>query len=260
MAKVNFSSALAAEYQRLYKECEIRPGRFEDTDRVVTEILENQTRYESVADALQLPWYLVAAIHSMESGLDFSRHLHNGDPLRFRTIHIPTGRPKKGEPPFSWEESAIDALKLRKLGRVKAWSLPRVLYELEGYNGWGYRLYHSHVLTPYLWSGSNHYISGKYVADGRWSDTARSRQIGAALIIRRLEERGEIKVEEAYSQPIFVYSTGYEPHAVELQEFLNGFTGIALRVDGWPGEKTSDAVKTLFGFYLEGDPREDDLI
>ena len=257
MAKVNFSSALAAEYQRLYKECEIRPGRFEDTDRVVTEILENQTRYESVADALQLPWYLVAAIHSMESRLDFSRHLHNGDPLHFRTIHIPTGRPKKGEPPFSWEESAIDALKLRKLGRVKAWSLPRVLYELEGYNGWGYRLYHPHVLTPYLWSGSNHYISGKYVADGRWSDTARSRQIGAALIIRRLEERGEIIVEEAYSQPIFIYSTEYEPYATQLQEFLNGFAGIALRVDSWPGDKTSDAVKTLFGFYLEGDPRDE---
>ena len=150
MAKVNFSTALAAEYQRLYKECEIRPDRFEDTDRVVTEILENRTQYESVADALQLPWYLVAAIHSMESGLDFSRHLHNGDPLLFRTFHTPAGRPKKGEPPFSWEESAIDALKLRKLNRVKEWSLPRVLYELEGYNGWGYRLYHSHVLSPYL--------------------------------------------------------------------------------------------------------------
>jgi lysozyme family protein len=255
MAKVNFSGALAAEYRRLYKECRVKPDRFEETDRVVTEILENRTRYESVADALKLPWYLVAAIHSMESGLDFSRHLHNGDPLRFRTVHTPAGRPKKGNPPFSWEESAIDALKLRRLDKVKVWSLPRVLYELEGYNGWGYRLYHPHVLTPYLWSGSNHYVSGKYIADGRWSDTARSKQIGAALIIRRLEERGEIIVQEAYGQPIFVYSGGYEPYAAELQEFLNRFSGIALRVDGWPGEKTSDAVKTLFGFYLEGDPR-----
>ena len=255
MAKVRYSDALAAEYRQLYKECEIKPGRFEDTDRVVAEILEHKARYESVADALQIPWYMVAAIHSMESGLDFDRHLHNGDPLRFRTIHTPTGRPKRGEPPFTWEESAIDALKLRKLDKVKEWPLPRVLYELEGYNGWGYRLYHTHVLSPYLWSGSNHYRSGKYIADGRWSDRARSKQIGAALIIRRLEERGEITLEKAHNQPIFIYSSGYEPYAVELQEFLNRFAGIALRVDGWPGEKTSNAVKTLFGFYLEGDPR-----
>ncbi len=255
MAKVNYSSALASEYRRLYKSCEIKPERFDVIDNIVTEILEHKSRYESVADAMGLPWYLVAAIHSMESGLDFERHLHNGDPLRFRTIHIPAGRPKRGNPPFTWEESAIDALKLRNLNRVKEWSLPRVLYELEGYNGWGYRLYHQHVLSPYLWSGSKCYSSGKYIADGRWSDTARSKQIGAALIIRRLEERGEIAVEEGIEKPIFVYSTKEEPYARRLQEFLNTFPGIALRVDGWPGEKTSDAVKALFGFYLKGDLR-----
>ena len=256
MAKVNYSSALAAEYQRLYKSCEIKSENFTETDRVVTKILRYQSRYEQVANILTMPWYLVASIHAMESGLDFERHLHNGDSLKFRTIHVPAGRPKAGKPPFTWEESAIDALKLRKLDRVKVWTLPRVLYELEGYNGWGYRLYHTHVLSPYLWSGSTCYISGKYIADGRWSDTARSKQIGAALIVRRLEERGEIRTNEEHEEPIFVYSNRAEPYARRLQEFLNSFAGIALRVDGWPGDKTSDAVKRLFGFYLKGDVRE----
>ena len=256
MAKVNYSRGLAAEYEKIYEDCEIRPEHFDKTDIVVNEIVKHRSRYEQVADALQMPWYLVAAIHSMESGLDFESHLHNGDPLHSRTTHVPEGRPKRGKPPFDWEESVIDALKLRRLDKVKEWSLPKVLYELEGYNGWGYRLYHTHVLSPYLWSGSGCYSSGKYIADGRWSDTARSKQIGAAAIIRRLEERNEIEVDKGAEAPIFVYSSKHEPYAKKLQKFLNGFPGITLRVDGWPGKKTSNAAKKLFGFYLKDDPRE----
>ena len=255
-AKVNYSAALAAEYRRLYKSCAIRSENFERVDRIVSEILHNRPRYEKVSAETGVPWYLVAAIHSMESGLDFGRHLHNGDSLQFRTIHVPVGRPGEGEPPFTWEESAIDALRLRGLQRIEKWSLPRLLYEMEGYNGWGYRLYHQHVLTPYLWSGSHCYSSGKYVADGRWSDRARSRQIGAALIVRRLDERDEISVEEGVEEPIFVYALQERAYARTLQTFLNTLPGIALRVDGRPGEKTSDAVRSLFGFYLKGDPRE----
>ena len=40
-----------------------------------------------------------------------------------------------------------------------------------------------------------------------------------------------------------------------LQRYLNTFAGISLRVDGWPGEKTSDAMQAVFGFRLKGDPR-----
>ena len=67
----------------------------------------------------------------------------------------------RGKPPFTWEESASDALALRGLRGDTDWSLAGTLYQLEGYNGWGYRLYHQHVLSPYLWSYSNHYQSGK---------------------------------------------------------------------------------------------------
>jgi len=80
--------------------------------------------------------------------------------------------------------------------------------------------------------------------------------LGAAAIIRRLEEIGEIALDEVLDGPMFFYSTGYEVRSKKLQEFLNGFEGITLRVDGWPGEKTSDAVNTLFGYYLKKDPRD----
>jgi len=92
------------------------------------------------------------------------------------------------------------------------------------------------------------------VADGTWSDTAKSRQCGAVILIKRLEERGEIRITPVQEQ-IFFYSNQVEPEAEKLQQFLNRFNGIALRVDGWPGEKTSTAFHELFGYYLKGDPR-----
>jgi len=256
MAKVNYTNGLVEEYTQLYKSCESRGNHFDEIDRLVDSIIRNRKRYEKVGDPLGIPWYFIAAIHNMESSQNFSRHLHNGDPLTARTRQVPANRPKKGNPPFTWEESAADALKLRKLDKIQEWSLSRLLYELEGYNGWGYRLYHSHVLSPYLWSYSNHYISGKYIADGRWSDTAKSRQCGALVIIKRLEERSEITLLTV-NKLLFIYSNKVEDQADKLQQFLNQFNGIALRVDGWPGKSTSSAVKEMFGFYLKGDPRND---
>ncbi len=257
MPKVNFTAALAREYGRLYRECKADPSKFDEIDRTVDRLLENISRYRTVSQNSGVPWFFIAAIHNMESGQDFTCHLHNGDPLSDRTVHVPAGRPRRGTPPFTWEESAADALAMRRLDRVTEWTLERTLYELEGYNGWGYRLYHPYVLSPYLWSFSNHYTSGKYTADGRWSETARSKQCGAAVIIRRLEERGEIHFAEAAAAPIFYYSTKPVEGSEKLQEFLNSLEGVTLRVDGWPGEKTSNAVKKVFGFYLAKDPRND---
>jgi hypothetical protein len=131
----------------------------------------------------------------MEANMSFSTHLHNGDPLTDRTKHVPEGRPKAGKPPFTWEESARDALMLEGLARWKEWTIPGTLYKLEAYNGWGYRDHHPGVLSPYLWSFSNHYARGKYVGDGQWSATAVSRQCGAAVLLKRLEEKGQTAVD-----------------------------------------------------------------
>jgi lysozyme family protein len=103
---------------------------------------------------------------------------------------VPAGRPVKGTPPFTWEESAADALTLRKIDQWKDWTIEGVLYQIEGYNGWGYRLHHPTVLTPYLWSFSNHYIKGKYIADGTWSDNAVSNQCGAGVLLKGMDFQG----------------------------------------------------------------------
>jgi len=74
-----------------------------------------------------------------------------------------------------------------------------------------------------------------------------------------LEERGEIttSLSAITQEPLFFYSANAEAEADKLQQFLNEFDGIALRVDSKPGKKTSEATKNLFGFYLKDDPRND---
>lgn len=267
MAKVTLSDALRGQYETLFNTCVILSRRLGAAEAIVGKILENRSRYEAVEAAQGVPWFVVAVIHSMEASLSFRHHLHNGDPLTARTVHVPAGRPKQGSPPFTWEESAADALSLRHLGADTDWSLGGTLYQIEGYNGWGYRLYHKHVLSPYLWSFSNHYTSGKYVADGTWSDTAKSQQCGAAVLLRRMAEQGEIAfagqpVPPAEAEPLVVryaLSRSNDPamagRAEDLQRWLNTYPGIFVKVDGAPGPSTSAAYRRVTGYYLPGDPR-----
>src|SRR5262249_37321527 len=171
--------------------CTIRDGVAAAVERLVDLIAAAEARYEAVAAELQRPpWAVIGVLHAMECGLDFTEHLHNGDPLTARTTHVPAGRPPDGEPPFTWEASAVDALRNEGWPRGTDYSVAGALYRVERYNGLGYRLYHPDVLSPYLWAGSVHYTRGKYVADGQWSPTAVSRQIGAAVLLRRMAERG----------------------------------------------------------------------
>jgi hypothetical protein len=200
--------------------------------------------------------------------LRFTGHLHNGDPLTAQTVQVPAGRPRTGGPPFTWEASAADALASHRLGPQTDWSLPGTLFQLERYNGWGYRRSHPEVLSPYLWSFSEHYRAGKYVADGSFSPTAVSGQCGAAVLLRRLAEHGHIDFRDqprppAEAEPLLVRYSVTRPRdeaaaerAEQLQRWLNTFTGIFVRVDGIPGPRTSAACRLVTGRYLPGDPRE----
>jgi lysozyme family protein len=267
MATVRWSETLREDYERLFDGCTIQAHRASIVENIVFKLQANVDRYRTVSDATGVPWCFVAVIHNMEAGLNFSRHLHNGDPLSARTVHVPSGRPKTGTPPFSWEESAADALGLKQLSAETDWSLAGTLYQLERYNGWGYRLYHPHVMSPYLWSFSNQYTSGKYIADGTWSDTAVSQQCGAAVLLRRMVEHDAIEFPDRPNrgideEPLVVKYAQRKSRderivasAENLQRWLNTFPGIFLKVDGIPGERTSTAYKKATGSYLPHDPR-----
>lgn len=191
-------------YWELFLTCTVEEDKVKEVQQMVLKIIGNKLRYEAVAKKMgSMPWWFIALVHAMESGLSFNKHLHNGDPLTARTTHVPAGQPvanPAGNPkegpsaknPYTWEESAEDALKAKGLDKWNDWTIRASLYKLEGYNGWGYRLYHQDTLTPYLWSYTNHYTKGKYGSDGKWDANLVSKQPGAAAILRMLVDQGQV--------------------------------------------------------------------
>jgi lysozyme family protein len=269
MSNIPFTQALRTEYVNLFNSCIIRPEHASAVEKIISRILKNKQRYLDVADACGIPWYFIAVIHNMESDMDFSTHLHNGDPLSSRTVNVPAGKPEKGDPPFTWEVSAVDAIVNDKnLGSQTNWSLAGTLYQLERYNGFGYRNNYPHVRSPYMWSFSNHYTAGKYISDHVFSETAVSDQCGSAVLLKRMAEMGQIEfpdqsAPEPGSKPIVVSYTmkkSSDPADVKLAEqlqlWLNTNPGISITIDGVPGKETSTAYKRVTGEYLPGDPRE----
>lgn len=184
-----FTAAVGAEMQALWDTMQITDVRRFQGD--LAKCKNGRSLYARLGERLGIPWWFIAAIHGMECAYNFTRHLHNGDSLAARTKLVPAGRPAKGEPPFTWEESAEDALVMKGYHRVKDWSMPHALWLLELYNGLGYRLYKG-IPSPYLWAGTNHYTRGKYVRDGVWDKNAVSRQSGCAGLVRLLEAEGAL--------------------------------------------------------------------
>ena len=186
--RVNFT-ALKSELDAWFNATIVRDECKGKVEWNTKQLLEHQSRYRDVGLRLnRVPWAMVGVIHGMECGFNFTCHLHNGDPLTNRTKHVPAGQPQTGTPPYSWENSAMDALTREGLNTVTDWSISHMLYLLEKYNGFGYRKMGKP--TPYLWSFSKLYEKGKYVADGRFDSEAVSKQCGAAVMIRALVDKG----------------------------------------------------------------------
>jgi lysozyme family protein len=184
--------SLKSEYGRKFRTLAVRSQYAETANWHLDMMRKSRDRYQRVEKVTGVPWHFIAATHALEASFNFRAHLHNGDfPLTARTRQVPAGRPSQWLPPSDWESSAKDALRLLGFTGQTDWSLERTLYRLEAYNGLGYR--GLGVPTPYLWSFSNHYERGKFVADGKFSATAKSQQCGAAVMLKLLTEAGEIE-------------------------------------------------------------------
>ena len=175
----------------MFAAIDLRPKHTQSADWHVAMIRKSKPRYLGVERRTGVPWYFSATIHALEASFNFRAHMHNGDfPLGQRTRQVPAGRPLVWLPPSDWEASAVDAMRLMGFAGAPDWSLARMLYRLEAYNGFGYRRLAK--VSPYLWSFSTLYDRGKFVADGRFSETARSQQCGAAVMLKLLSDAGDI--------------------------------------------------------------------
>lgn len=165
-------------------------------EKQAARIRANRARYEAVSAKTGVPWDVIAVIHYRESSGDFAGVLHNGQKI------IGTGRKTtlvpKGRGPFtSWEQAAIDALTncAPYAARNKDWSLANTLDVLERYNGLGYR--NKGLPSPYLWAGTDQYVKGKYVADGKYDPNHVDQQLGVAAILIALRGKAEEKPASA---------------------------------------------------------------
>lgn len=253
---------LRDEYAALWSECVIRPERKSEVMAVARQIRANRSRYEPISRATGVPWWFIGLVHNMECGLDFSRHLHNGDSLQRRTRLVPKGRPTAHDGPFTFEESAIDALTMpgKQFDKVKDWSIEHVAYLLEKYNGWGYRGRNTGIHSPYLWSFTNLYSRGKFIRDHVYSPTAVSGQIGTMAILKALTELDPQLIEADMPAPAAAWPKA-APLAVEARTPAAAVVAVtktaaksrsvwALLVSAglWVMSKLEWVVDYLFGF------------
>lgn len=192
----SLTPALRAEYARLWSTMTVRPDKSNYVTARIDRISHFEDQYRVVSKATGVPWPVIAVIDELEGGGGACTHLHNGDPLKRRTVNVPAGRPPTGAPPFTWYVSACDALEYEGFTQVTDWSLAGTLYQLERYNGFGYRVTRRGdgrpSPTPYLWSfGAIPGWSGrgKFTRDGHYDRNAVSDQVGAAVLLKRMVER-----------------------------------------------------------------------
>lgn len=174
---MQLTDALRKDYEQKFAALKILPSKQSRLSAAVAVIVKNRARYEAIEKEVGVPWWMVGVIHMRESSCDFKTYLGNGEPLSRVTRLVPAGR----GPFASWEAGAVDALELQGFHNVKRWDLATCLFQLEAYNGWGY--HNKGAPSPYLWSFSNQYAAGKYVADGKYSPSTVDPQPGAASML-----------------------------------------------------------------------------
>lgn len=164
-----------------------------------------------------VPWEVLACMHYKEASLDFTKHLHNGDPMSdsdgrwLRTVKRPIKRPvlpPKNGSHYTWQESAIDAINHHLKGYSIdifnfTWDIPNTLWFMEAWNGFGFL--NKGVHTPYLWAGTNHYKEGLFIEKrdpaGSYVSVFEPKKVahtvGAAAILKRFnyQPKGEPSVK-----------------------------------------------------------------
>jgi lysozyme family protein len=131
--------------------------------------------------ATGVPWPLIGVLDLRESDCNPNTQLAQGDPLHRTSTHVP-----KGQGPYlRWEDGAIYAAHYDGLDDPPApYDMSVACYMGEKWNGFGPR--NRGINTGYLWSGSNHYTRGKYVADGVWDGGAVDQQLGIIPVLLKM--------------------------------------------------------------------------
>ena len=216
-------------------------------ETVASNLIAAKDRYQSVSKATGVPWPVIAVIHERESSQNWNRSIAQGDPWNAVSVHVPAGRGPFG----SWEEAAIDALMNCSpfLGKWTHWdSMGGVLTKLELYNGGGYA--ERDLPSPYVWSRTDQYVSGKYTSDGNFDANAVDSQDGCAGLLVQLMAQDPTILTDFPSwgmlpaQPTLTGADGVVHDTLWLQTTLNQLgANPQLKPDGGWGPLTIAALQ-----------------
>ncbi len=164
---------------------------------VARALVATKARYQAVQKLTGIPWEVIAVIHEREASQLWDAQLGQGDPLNAISVHVP-----KGRGPFkTWEDGAVDALtKCRPFAAAnRDWSIGGILTVLEQYNGLGYA--NRQLPSPYIWSGTDQYKSGKYIRDGVYDSQVIDVQLGCAGLLLAMAALDRTMVDKPPSLP-----------------------------------------------------------
>ena len=179
-----------SDYSNLWNTTVVDLSKNYEIAGCAAQILKNWAIYTAVKNQTDIPEWVTGVIHYRESSFNLHTWLANGDPLfdhygtPLETTHVPRGL----GPCTTWQDAAVLSFQNNKISKNTDWSLPSALYQLECWNGKGYM--NQGILSPYLWSGTNHYTIGKYSSDGNYDPILKDLQLGCVPILNGLQISG----------------------------------------------------------------------
>lgn len=160
----------------LYESARLKPSMLWQIRLAGQHILHYRHQYEPVAERAGIPWWTLGLIHMREASGDFNLRIKDGSPLRGSE---------------SWSDSALATIKPRnKHGLTVSGDVEAEGQFCEEWNGLGYRA--RGINSPYLWSGTQHYLEGKYVRDGEFNSSFVDKQPGVMAVRKWLETEGHL--------------------------------------------------------------------
>jgi len=177
---------LAPEYATLLAAMRVDPGREHELAARAAAVHalgeRHHDEWAEVTAKTGVPRLWGLASFERESGSDYSRSPAQGDRWDRVSDHVPRGL----GPYANWGAACIAAYAIDKLDEVGApnWTWTCSCYEGELFNGFGPRAHGRH--TGYLWSWTNIYTGGKYVADGKWDPETHDQQCGMIPMMAEL--------------------------------------------------------------------------
>lgn len=184
--------SLLAENTKRWERMKVKPSFWPAAQKFAKRALSHKAEYVAISETIKnqtgkyVPWWFIPLVHERECirGVDnWTCNIGQGTPFNQKS-HI---KPYNG-PFHSFREAAIAALvnEAPHAANNTNWSGGGTMTIAEAYNGMGYAK--KGLPSPYVWSGTDQYVKGKYIRDGVFDPNKVDTQLGVAISLKAMME------------------------------------------------------------------------